>query len=208
MLSKIQYISQGTTAAEQLQNITAALDAGVNWVQLRYKHRPVAEVSVLATTVRQLCTQYNATFIVNDWIAIAQAVDADGVHLGLTDSPVQQARESLGNTKIIGGTANTLVDIYQRISEGCDYIGVGPFRFTATKENLSPILGLEGYQRIVQALADDGHSIPLYAIGGITVDDADALNAAGLYGICLSAGITAAQDKRETIRLLHQKMYG
>jgi thiamine-phosphate pyrophosphorylase len=207
MLSKGQYISQGNTAEEQVHNIRAALDAGVTWVQLRYKKRTEPEVSILAGAVKQYCSQYKATFIVNDWITVAKAVDADGVHLGLTDSPVQQARELLGNKKIIGGTANTLAHIYQRLSEGCDYVGVGPFRFTPTKENLSPIVGLEGYRVIVQALEHSGHSIPLYAIGGITVDDADALKAAGLYGICLSAGVTTAIDKRETIRLLHHKMY-
>ncbi len=208
MFSKVQYISQGNTAEEQLQNIWTALDAGVTWVQLRYKKRTEPEVFALAGAVKQYCAQYKATFIVNDWVTVAQAVDADGVHLGLMDSPVQQARELLGNEKIIGGTANTLAHIYQRVSEGCDYVGVGPFRFTPTKENLSPIVGLGGYRDIVQTLAGNGHSIPLYAIGGVTVDDADALKAVGLYGICLSAEITAAVDKQETIRLLHHKMYG
>jgi len=208
MLGKVQYISQGSTAEEQLQNIWAALDAGVTWVQLRYKKRTEPEVFALAGAVKQYCAQYKATFIVNDWVNVAKEVDADGVHLGLTDSPVRQARELLGNEKIIGGTANTLAHIYQRLSEGCDYVGVGPFRFTPTKENLSPIVGLEGYRTIVQALESGGYSIPLYAIGGVTVDDADALKAAGLYGICLSAGITAAVNKQDTIRILHHKMYG
>lgn len=208
MFSKVQYISQGLTAPEQLANIRAALDAGITWVQLRYKHVGQDAVRALAETVKPYCEQYNAMFIINDWVPVAQAVDADGVHLGLTDSPVKHARDVLGYSRVIGGTANTLEDINQRVAEGCDYIGVGPFRFTSTKEKLSPVVGLAGYKRLIGGLHADAHLVPLYAIGGITVDDADALRRAGLYGICLSGGITGAFDKRETVRLLHERMYG
>lgn len=208
MFSRIQYISQGHTAQEQLHNIQAALDAGVTWIQLRFKHGSGPAVYALAETVKLHCAQYDATFIVNDWVRVAHATDADGVHLGLTDGPVQPARELLGTNKIIGGTANTLEDVRQRIAEACSYIGLGPFRFTQTKEKLSPVLGAAGYRQIISSLPDISSHVPVYAIGGITEHDADDLKATGVYGICLSAAITGAVDKRALVHTLYQKMYG
>jgi thiamine-phosphate pyrophosphorylase len=108
--------------------------------------------------------EYLATFIINDNVHLAKQLDADGVHLGLSD---EEARLILGKTKIIGGTANTL-KMLQRTAENCDYIGLGPYQFT-TKQHLSPILGLEGYRSIIEQMKAK-HPNPIYAIGGITLE--------------------------------------
>ena len=190
MYSKVQYISQGSTANEQLNNIKMVLDADYKWIQLRFKNQSDEVLMPLAEKVKKLCDVYDATFIVNDHIEIAKSIDASGVHLGLTDSSVMNARTVLGNEKIIGGTANTLADVLQRIDEGCNYIGLGPFRFTKTKEKLSPVLGLEGYESILKSLNEVGKSIPLYAIGGIELHDVQTLMQTGLYGIAVSGLLT------------------
>jgi thiamine-phosphate pyrophosphorylase len=207
MHSKLQYISQGEDATEQLDNIRQALDAGCKWIQLRFKQCSGEALLKVAEQARYLCEQYNTTFIVNDHAEVAKEIDADGVHLGLNDMPVERARRILGPEKIVGGTANTLHDIFQRVHEKCDYVGVGPLRFTPTKEKLSPVLGILGYQSIMTSLAAHNIRIPVYAIGGILADDLEALMACGVYGVAISGMITRHQNKMEIIQLLNQKLY-
>ena len=191
MADRLQYISTGKTATEQLLNIQRALDHGATWIQLRWKEAPLQAYHILAEDVRKLCTAYRATYIVNDEAAMAAAVDADGVHLGLQDTAVAEARALLGPEKIIGGTANTILDVQQRRQEGCDYIGLGPFRFTTTKAKLSPILGAEGYREIIAELERTGAPYPpIYAIGGIQLADLPLLRSLGLYGVAISGLIT------------------
>ncbi len=198
--SKLQYISQGTTSAQQLENIKLALDAGCKWVQLRFKNADESEFISLAEQVRTLCTTYGATFIVNDHVALAYKFEADGVHLGLKDMSVVLARNILGKKKIIGGTANTLVDVLKHVHEACDYIGLGPFRYTETKQNLSPVLGLEGYKTIVEALEKKNIEVPVYAIGGIVISDIVPLVNTGIYGIAVSGAITNEPKKKELVK--------
>lgn len=192
VLHKLQYISQGMDADTQWANISRALDNGVNWIQLRWKNATPKHILPLAEKVKKLCEVYQASLIINDDILIAQHVEADGVHLGLQDDSIAQARSTLGENKIIGGTANTMADVKQRVNEGCDYIGLGPYRHTITKEKLSPILGIQGYKSILTQLHTEMRiSIPpLYAIGGIRKEDVQGLLELGVHGIAISQVIT------------------
>ena len=207
MFNKLQYISQGATADDQLYNVTQALDAGCKWVQLRFKNAKENDFLKVAIEVKALCAAANATFIINDHPHIAKTIDADGVHLGLDDLSVVQAREIIGN-KIIGGTANTLEHVMQRVGEGCDYIGLGPFRFTTTKEKLSPVLGVERYRKIMEALTAKQISIPVYAIGGILPEDLAALMQTGIYGVAVSGIITNHSDKKLLLDQFNTILYG
>lgn len=188
---KTQYISQGERAEIQFKNIENALRHGAKWIQLRWKDSSRIDLKILAEKVKILCEKYEAIFIINDDVDLVTEVDADGVHLGLDDMNVLKAREILGSEKIIGGTANTFDDVQQRIAENCDYIGLGPLRFTSTKKKLSPILGVEGYQKLVSQLKQNKIDFPpIYAIGGITKDDIQPLQNIGIYGVALSQLIT------------------
>lgn len=207
MYSKIQYISQGTTARDQLHNIRQSLDAGCSWIQLRFKNATARELLPLAEEVKKYCEAHKATFIVNDQVGMVNEVNADGVHLGLQDMPVYAAREILGAHKIIGGTANTLSDVMQRVHEKCDYIGLGPLRFTPTKENLSPILGIQGYESILGTLKKEEIKTPVYAIGGIFPEDIAHLMACGVYGIAVSGMITNSVDKKQLVKKLKFSLY-
>jgi thiamine-phosphate pyrophosphorylase len=137
MYNKLQYISQGDTVQEQLSNIRKALDNGCQWIQLRFKNASTTELFDVAETAKLLCDVFFAYLIINDNVHLAEQLDADGVHLGLNDMNVAAAKSILGDAKIIGGTANTFEDVLQREAEKCDYIGLGPFQFTATKEQLT-----------------------------------------------------------------------
>ncbi|WP_026728630.1 thiamine phosphate synthase [Flavobacterium denitrificans] len=207
MYNKLQYISQGNTIEEQLYNIQQALDAGCDWIQMRFKNQTAKDTFALAEAVKFLCEEYLANFIVNDDLHLAEQIAADGVHLGLTDMKINEARAILGNTKIIGGTANTFEDIQNHAKNGADYIGLGPFRFTNTKEKLSPILGLSGYFEILQKMKKNKITIPVFAIGGITLKDVNPLMETGIYGIALSGLITESDEKEKLIQQLNEKLY-
>jgi thiamine-phosphate pyrophosphorylase len=101
---------------------------------------------------------------------------------------------------IVGGTANTFEHIQQRVQEGVDYIGLGPFRFTSTKEKLSPVLGLQGYQRIMDQVRAANIQLPIVAIGGIVAEDVPGLRDAGIYGVAVSGAILSAVDKIEIVK--------
>ncbi len=207
MYNKLQYISQGETIEQQLRNIHQALDSGCNWVQMRFKNQTSKDTFTLAEAVKSLCEEYLANFIVNDDLNLAKQIAADGVHLGLTDTKIDEARAILGSTKIIGGTANTFEDIENHVKNGCDYIGLGPFRFTNTKEKLSPFLGLAGYFDILEKLKRNKIEIPVYAIGGITLRDVSPLMETGIYGIAVSGIITESEEKEKLIQQLNEKLY-
>ncbi|MDQ1097982.1 MULTISPECIES: thiamine phosphate synthase [Chryseobacterium] len=190
-MEKLQYISQGVTRSEQENNIRTALDHGVRWVQVRWKNASPGELMRLCEDAKRLCCDYGSVCIINDHVQIARQIDADGVHLGLEDQSVESARHILGSGKIIGGTANTAADVLQRIKEGCNYIGLGPLRFTATKEKLSPVLGFGGYFEIIQELQSEKIEVPkIFAIGGITLHDIEFLKPIGIYGVAVSGQIT------------------
>jgi len=190
-MEKLQYISQGFTIEDQELNIRKALDNGVQWIQVRWKNAPENEFIKLCEISRKLCSDNQTVCIINDHVQIAKEIDIDGVHLGLNDESIEVARQILGKNKIIGGTANTIEDVLQRMNEGCDYIGLGPLRFTSTKERLSPILGFEGYEKIVQSLKKESLEIPkIFAIGGVVLNDIELLQQIGIYGVAVSGLIT------------------
>lgn len=208
MYNKLQYISQGNTVEEQLKNIHQALDNGCKWVQVRFKNHFSDDAFTLAEAVKILCEEYLANFIINDNVYLAQQIAADGVHLGLDDMSISEARSILGDTKIIGATANTFEDIQNHIQNGCDYIGLGPFKFTTTKENLSPTLGLKGYHNIITKMQENGLTTPVYAIGGITLEDIEPLMQTGIYGVAISGLITQATNKKKIIKQLKNNLHG
>ena len=208
MYNKLQYISQGNTVQEQLHNIQLVLDNGCTWIQLRFKNSNYLYFNALSEKIKLLCESYKAILIINDRVDVALKIASDGVHLGLDDMKIKDARALLGSTKIIGATANTFSASQNLIQNGCDYIGLGPFQFTKTKDNLSPILGLDGYRSIITQLKAANIEIPIYAIGGITLENVDSLLEMGIHGIAVSAIITQSKQKNKLITQLNEKLYG
>lgn len=187
MIPTLHYISQGSTPKEHLENIQKACSSGAELVQLRLKNQPEKVVLETAQQAREITSKFQALLIINDHYKIAAAVKADGVHLGKLDSCPTTARKELASWQLIGGTANTLEDCKNLIHKKVDYIGLGPFRFTKTKENLSPVLGINGYLTILKELKT---AIPVIAIGGIIIDDVSELMKTGIHGIAISGEIT------------------
>ena len=199
----LQYISHFTQQISYAEGIRMALEGGCRWIQLRMKDAPAEEIIACAEEVLPLCRRHGAKFLLDDHVELVRQLGADGVHLGKNDMPVDEARKILGPDIIIGGTANTIEDIIRLHKQGADYIGCGPFRFTTTKKNLSPILGLDGYKSIVLKMKELGIDLPIVAIGGITVEDIPAVIGTGVSGIALSGAILGAPDPVEmTARII------
>lgn len=199
----LQYISHFTPQISYAEGIRMALEGGCRWIQLRMKDAPAEKIIACAEEVLPLCRRHGAKFLLDDHVELVRQLGADGVHLGKNDMPVDEARKILGPDIIIGGTANTIEDIIRLHKQGADYIGCGPFRFTTTKKNLSPILGLDGYKSIVLKMKELGIALPIVAIGGITVEDIPAVMETGVSGIALSGAILGAPDPVEmTARII------
>ena len=171
----LQFISHYTERYSYLDSIRLALEGGCRWIQLRMKDTPDEEVRPVAIEALQMCRDVGATFIIDDRVELVKELGADGVHLGKNDMPISEARKVLGSAFIIGGTANTFEDVKAHYEASANYIGCGPFRFTTTKKNLSPVLGLEGYRHIVELMEEANIHLPIVAIGGITAEDIPAI---------------------------------
>jgi len=187
IIPKLHYISQGNSPKEHLENIQKACSSGTELVQLRLKNISENKILELAAAAREITSHFQTRLIINDHYKIAKEVNADGVHLGKTDSCPTIARKHLHSWQIIGGTANTLQDCETLIEKEVDYISLGPFRFTTTKDNLSPVLGLNGYTAITKALKTE---TPIIGVGGIRTEDITDILETGISGVAVSGEIT------------------
>lgn len=178
-----------------------ALEGGCRWIQLRMKDTEESLLEETAVIVQKMCKDYGATFIIDDHVYLTRKLKADGVHLGKNDMPVAEARKILGDSYIIGSTVNSFQDILSVIETSTpDYFGCGPFRYTSTKKNLAPILGLEGYRNIISQMKNYGIDIPLVAIGGISKEDIPELMQSGIKGIALSGSILKAEHPQDEMK--------
>ena len=190
----IQFITHETETVGYVEGARMALEGGCRWIQLRMKDASDDEVREAAAEIQPMCKAHDAIFLLDDRVELAKELKADGVHLGKNDMPVDEARRVLGEEFIIGGTANTFEDIERLARQGADYIGCGPFRFTTTKKNLAPVIGIEGYRDIIEKMEAAGIDLPVVAIGGITADDIDDILATGVRGIAVSGAVLRAEN--------------
>ncbi len=198
----IQFISHHNERYDYLDSIALALEGGCKWVQLRMKGATTDELRAVAVKSQQMCRERGATFIIDDNVALVRELHADGVHLGRNDMPISEARRILGSDYIIGGTANTIDDVEMHYRSGANYIGCGPFRYTTTKSNLSPVLGLQGYSNIIAEMKRRGLEIPVVAIGGITASDIPQIMQTGMSGIAVSGAVLNAENPAEEMKRL------
>ncbi len=201
MISRLQYLTQDISYfshVEMAEEFCRYTD--IDWLQLRMKDVDANEMLSIGNVVRDICTLLDVTLIVNDHIEIAEKINADGVHLGQNDMSIEDARAILGEEKIIGGTANTFEELALLNDAGADYAGVGPYRFTRTKKELSEVIGIHGYAEIIKRCKEDNVKIPIIAIGGIKIKDVPVLMHAGVHGIAVSSAINLSKHKTETVK--------
>ena len=203
---RLYFVTMDEAPYDPLQQVKMACAAGILWVQLRMKQVSDAVFLETARAAKKICDTYGSHLILNDRVEIAREVRPYGVHVGLEDMSVSEVRSLLGEDMLIGGTANTAEDILLHCQQGADYIGLGPYRYTATKKKLSPVLGLEGYQKIMTTLHSQQLSIPVIAIGGIRAEDLSGLLAAGIHGIAFSGLLIQAEDKKALVKTLQDSI--
>lgn len=197
-IAELQYITQDSKNFTHAEQARLMFEAGVKCVQIRMKNSLKHEILIQAKEALKYARIHEACLLINDSVEIAKEIGADGVHLGLNDLPINEAREIMGDDFIIGGTANTLEDILLQEGRGADYVGLGPFSHTTTKKNLSPIIGLDGYQKIGAALKEHHCAIPVIGVGGIQMEDIGRIKETGLYGVAISSALLKSIVMKET----------
>ena len=176
--------------------IEEAIKGGVKIVQLREKNISTKDFYEKALKVKEICKNYRVLFIINDRLDIVQAVGADGVHLGQSDMPIEKAREILKNKFLIGATARNVEEAKRAELLGADYIGSGAIFRTNTKDNAKK-LEMEELKKIVASV-----KIPVFAIGGINIDNVSSLKNIGLQGICAVSGILSEKDCKKAVDIM------
>lgn len=196
-LPKTMFITHQNDKYSYLESALLALDNNIKFIQLRMKDASKEQILDIAQTLRPLCDKHSALMTVDDKIELLESNLFDGVHLGKNDMPINQAKGITMSNYLLGATCNSEQDIRQAIINKADYIGLGPYKYTQTKKKLSPILGNEGYKRILQNVQT---SLPIYAIGGITLEDLQILKLTGVYGVAISSLILQSSNPQATIK--------
>ena len=198
-LPKTMFITHHNERFDYVSGAMADLDGGIRFIQLRMKDAADEEVMAAARQLRPACDQHGALLTVDDRLQLLETGLFDGVHVGKNDMPVAEAKKITGRRFLLGATCNTAEDMLKAAEDGADYIGLGPFRFTTTKKNLSTILGIEGYRQRMESMHNHGLHLPVYAIGGITPGDLPELKETGIHGVALSSVILEASSPENTI---------
>ena len=180
-----------------LEIVSAAVKGGATVVQLREKDCSTREFIEEALNIRDFLKTRNVPLIINDRLDVAQAAKADGVHLGQTDMPLEMARDILGDTMIIGISAESLQDAIEAENDGADYLGVSPIYATPTKTDTAPPLGIEGLRAVRKAV-----NLPLVGIGGLNRENAADVIRSGADGVAVVSAIVAAADPETAAREL------
>ncbi|MDE7410463.1 MAG: thiamine phosphate synthase [Paramuribaculum sp.] len=190
----LQFITNQSDKYSIAEEVQMAIEGGCRWIQLRMKDATDEEVKETALELIPMCRETDTFLIIDDRVNLVNELKVSGVHLGKSDMNPLEARELLGPHAIIGVTANTSDDILKYKGKDIDYIGLGPYKHTDTKKNLSPVLGLDGIKEIISTVRNHGMDIPIVAIGGINIDDVQPLIKSGVNGIAVSGAIINADD--------------
>lgn len=193
------WLKPGETLAEVVETL---LKAGVTCVQLREKEAEDAFILQEAQELNALCRRYGVPFLVNDRPDLAQAVGADGVHVGQEDTGLTEARNLLGPNALLGGSAHTVEEALAAQAAGADYLGCGAVFGSGTKHNVSQ-MPLETLTAICQAV-----DIPVVAIGGVSLDNLPLLADTGIAGVAVISGLFATDDKTEAAQAFLRQLEG
>ena len=176
--------------------VKESLDGGATFIQLREKNLDQEHFLEEAKELKKLCAEYKVPFVINDNVDIALEIDADGVHVGQSDMEAGDVRAKLGPDKIIGVSAQTVEQALLAEKHGADYLGVGAVFPTGSKDDAVEV-SHETLKAICEAV-----SIPVIAIGGITVDNTSSLAGTGICGIAVISAIYGQEDILEATKKL------
>lgn len=190
----LQFITNTKAKTPVTEQVFAVIEGGCRWIQIRMKEASDEEIKKVIEAIKPKCIETGSFLLLNDRVELAKELNVGGVHLGKEDMPVSKARMILGPAAVIGVTANTYSDIAAVSQLDIDYFGIGPYADTKTKENLAPVLGLEGIRDICYEMEKNEINIPHVAVGGIKLDDVLPLLESGVNGVAVSSAIAFADD--------------
>lgn len=199
-IASLHYLTQDLAHFSHEEQVRTACEAGVKWIQLRVKNKLYDEWLKIGKSARQITDGFNVTLIINDNVNIAKEINADGVHLGQDDISLSEARKILGDEKIIGCSTHSVEDLVIAKNFRVDYFGLGPYRFTRTKENLHPVLTLDEMKQIIHKAKVAGITKPIIAIGGIQLNDIKEILGVGASGIAVSSAINLSHHTANAAR--------
>lgn len=182
--------------------VSLAIAGGADTIQFRQKSGSTREMIQVVRKMKALCAQAGVQLIVNDRIDVAIAAEADGVHLGQDDFPIPLARELLGKSRIIGGSAATMEEAQKCLSEGADYVGFGPVYPTTSKDDAGPVSGIDILKRVVETTP-----LPIIAIGGVSAENTPEVMRTGALGIAVISAVCCQEDPEGATRALYQALH-
>ncbi len=184
-----------------IEQAELAIRGGADTIQFRQKAGSTREMIANSRRIKRLCVEAGVSFIINDRLDVAIAVEADGVHLGQDDFPAPLARRLFGKDKIIGGSAAILDEAIKCYEEGVDYVGFGPIFPTSSKEDAGPVSGIEKLKDVVKAIP-----VPIIAIGGITPGNTQDVLEAGAAGIAVISAVCCSPNPEEATQELYRAL--
>jgi len=203
-ISKFHYLTQDLPNRSHVEQAEIACAAGANWLQYRCLTKTDSELIAEINQVANICDDWGATLILTNHIHLLDKVDAQGVHIENFDADFKAIREAIGEDKTLGASATNIEALLRVQASGVvDYCGYGPFAHTDTKPNNKPLLGYDGYRQLQKQPIE----IPVIAVGGITLNDADTLIQTGIYGLAVSAAVNLALDPGAAVKEFYRKIY-
>ena len=184
-----------------LEIARAALEGGADALQLRDKSSPAMNLCRLASEIQPMARKFGSLFVVNDRVDVALVTGADGAHVGQDDLPAREARRLLPRPVILGVSVGSPEEARRAERDGADYLGAGPLFPTATKPEAGEALGIEGFARIARSV-----SIPVVAVGGISIDTVAAAIGAGAAGVAVVSAVVSADDMAAAARSLKRRI--
>lgn len=207
-ISKFHYLTQDLPHRSHAEQTEIACKAGANWIQYRCFSKSDDELISELHHIASICDDWGATLILTDHYHLLDKVDAQGVHLENMNADFKEIRNSISDEKTLGASANTFEDIQRIYAAGVvDYIGCGPFAHTDTKPNDYSLLGVEGYKSISQKMQEEQIDIPVLAVGGVALDDVEALLSTGIYGIAVSSAVNLAEEPGVAVKGFYKGIY-
>lgn len=190
----LMFITQQNEHNSLQEQLEGYVQGGGRLLQLRLKGLPKEELTRIAEHVVEVMQTLGGSVIINDYWDVAQRARAWGVHIGQEDGDPFEVRKAVGEEMAIGVTVNTLEQLVALKDAPIDYVGLGPLRFTRTKEKIAPLLGMEGVRKVVEGAREAGVSHPIFVIGGVENLDVYPLLELGVHGVAVSGSIASASN--------------
>jgi len=205
-IEKLHFITHDIDTLTHIEQTQLACEAGAKWIQYRCLTKDDEALLAEINLVAEICDDWGATLIVTNHIHLNRKADIQGFHIEDMEADFLALRKLLGEDITIGGSASTIEGLIRLANEGADYAGCGPFNVTTTKPNDLPLLGFNGYAEIMAVLQEKEIILPVLAVGGVTLDDVDALMETGIFGIAASSAINQSENMKYAYQDFYDKV--